>query len=95
MPLRGSDCGLPEELSEIDTAALLAPSADGVNVAAITHVPPAAIVPTVRQSVPLAGVTRAKSPEFVPPSVTLVMDSGPVPELVKVDVDCALVVLSS
>jgi hypothetical protein len=92
VPVRVTVCGLPEALSAIDTVALRLPVAVGVNVAAIVHVPSAATVPIVRQSLPLVGVTRAKSPGFVPVKVTLVIVNGPVPELVNVDVDWTLVV---
>jgi len=79
-------------LSATDTVALRPPSTVGVNVAAIVQLAPAATVPTVRQSVPLAGVANAKSAAFVPPNVTLEMASDPEPELVKTDVICAAVV---
>jgi hypothetical protein len=87
-------CGLPVALSTTEIVAVRPPSAVGVNVAAILHVPPTATVPAVRQSVPLPGVANAKSPEFVPVNVTLVIVRGPVPLFVKVDVFCALVVFN-
>src|ERR1700681_4733029 len=90
VPVRGRVCGLPEALSATDTVALRLPSAVGVNVAAIVHVPPAATVPTVRQSVPLPGVASAKSPEFVPANVTLVIVSVVAPLFVSVDVICVV-----
>ena len=73
--------------------AVLLPCGEGFNVAAMTQVAPAATVTTVRQSVPLDGATRAKSPGLpvVPSIATLVMVSGPVPEFVNVEVDCVLV----
>src|SRR5579863_8982197 len=59
VPVSGNVCGLPVALSATDTVALRAPNALGVNVAAIVQFPPAATVPMVRQSVPLAGVASA------------------------------------
>src|SRR5579863_3108032 len=59
VPVSGKVCGLPVALSATDTVALRAPSALGVNVAARVQVEPAATVPIVRQSVPLAGVASA------------------------------------
>jgi hypothetical protein len=76
VPVRANVCGLPEALSATDTVALLPRSAVGLKVVAITQVPPAVTVPTVRQSVPLPGVARAKSPGFAPVMV--------MPEIVKV-----------
>ena len=90
VPDRGKVWGLPEALSVTETVALRLPRAEGVKVAAMVQVAPAGTVPTVRQSVPLAGVTRAKSVELVPPSVTMVIVRVPVPEFVNVEVICAL-----
>ena len=83
VPVTPAVCGLPEALSATVIVALLPPSAVGVNVTAIVQLPAAANVPTVRQSVPLAGATSAKSPGFVPINVTLVIVSVPVPEFVS------------
>jgi hypothetical protein len=84
-------------LSAIFTVAVRALIADGVKVAAIVQVPSAGRVGLVRQSVPLAGVTSKKSAKFpvVLSIATLVMVSGPFPELVKTEVDCVLVVLKN
>lgn len=91
VPVKVTVCGLPDALSTTDTVALRrTPVVAGVNVAAITHVPPDANDTTVRQSVPLNGVTNAKSVEFVPVNVTLEIVRVPVPEFVNVEVDCGL-----
>jgi hypothetical protein len=42
VPDRGTICGLADALSEIDTEALRAPAAVGVNVTLIVQLPPAA-----------------------------------------------------
>jgi hypothetical protein len=88
VPVTAAVCGLPDALSATVIVALLPPSAVGVNVTAIVQLPAAATVPTVRQSVPLAGATSAKSPGFVPASVTLAIVSVPVPEFVSTVVIC-------
>jgi len=61
-----------------------------VNVAATLQLALAAKLPTVWQSVPLDGVTFAKSPEFVPPRTTLVIFSVALPVFVNVTVCCAV-----
>jgi hypothetical protein len=96
-PVNGRSCGLVLALSAIFTVAVRALIADGVKVAAIVQVPSAGRVGLVRQSVPLAGVTSKKSAKFpvVLSIATLVMVSGPFPELVKTEVDCVLVVLKN
>jgi hypothetical protein len=96
VPVSGRRCGLPAALSVILTVAVRAPTADGVNVAAMLQVLPAANVDVVRQSAtpdPL-GVTRVKSAKFpeVVSIATLVIVNGPVPEFVSTEADCALVV---
>jgi len=79
-------------LSETETVAVREPVAVGVNVAAITQFAPAARLPTVRQSVPLPGVAKAKSPAFVPVRLMLLIVSVVDPALLSDDVICALVV---
>jgi hypothetical protein len=92
VPVRTKVCGLPAALSATDTVAAREPVATGVNVKAMLHVPLAAIVPTVRQSVPLAGATSAKSPGLVPVIVTPVIVTELEPLLVSVEVRAALAV---
>ncbi len=91
VPVRGRSCGLPLALSVTFTVAVRFPDADGVNVAAIVQVAPAANVVVVRQSVSPepVGVTSRKSPGLpvVLSIATLVIVSCPVPEFVKVEVD--------
>lgn len=101
VPDSGTFCGLPLASSETETLALRPPVADGVKVTAIVQVPPEAST-TAEADTQLVtpeplGVTRAKSPAFDPVSITppALIVSGPVPELVRTDVDCALVVLIS
>ena len=66
------------------------PNTVGVNVAATLQLALAGKLPTVRQSVPLDGVTWAKSPEFVPPRTTLGIFSIALPVFVNVTVCCAV-----
>lgn len=101
VPDSGTFCGLPLASSETEMLALRPPVADGVKVTAIVHVPPEAST-TAEADTQLVtpeplGVTRVKSPAFVPVSVTppALMVSGPVPEFVRTVLDCALVVLIS
>ena len=95
VPVKAKVCGLPEALSATETVALRPLRAEGVKVAAITQVPPAIIVPAVRQSVPLDGVTSVKSPMFVPVMAIAEMDSDAEPLLVSVEVIFPLGVLSN
>ena len=91
VPLKVMTCVVGEALSVIVIVALRLSSAVGVNVAATTQLAPAATVPTVRQSVPLAGVANAKSVMFAPPNNTLAMLSVAFPVFVSVTVCCPLV----
>ena len=92
VPLRLITCVAGVALSVRVMVALRLPVAVGVNVAATLQLALAANVPTVRQSVPLEGITCAKSPAFVPPRTTLEMVMEALPVLVKVTNCCAVVV---
>lgn len=86
VPDRLTACGLPAALSVTVMAADRAPAAVGVKVTLIVHDAfTARLLPHV--------VVRAKSPALVPVTVMLVIVSEPVPVLVSVTVDAALVVL--
>jgi hypothetical protein len=63
----------------------------GVKVAATTQLEAAVSVDKPTQFVPLDGVASAKSPAFVPPSITLVIVIDALPVLVSVTVICPLV----
>lgn len=94
VPLKLTDCGLPEALLGKFREALRAPVADGVNVMLMVHV-----LPEAGEGVSVAPVQLSallvKSPAFVPVIVTVEMERLPVPVLVMVS-DCAvLVVLTS
>lgn len=91
VPLKLIVCVVGDALSVIVIVALRPLIAVGVNVAATTQLAVGASVPTVRQSVPLPGVARAKSPTFVPPRITLVILRVAVPAFVSVTVCCPLV----
>jgi len=71
VPVKEMTCVVGVALSVIVMVALRPLRAVGVNVAATLQLELAASEPTVRQSEPLAGVARAKSPAFVPLKTTL------------------------
>lgn len=73
VPLKLMVWGLPLALSVMDTDALRAPVADGVNFAAIVQLVPAVTL--------LQLFVCEKSPGFVPVSATLVMFKAAVPVL--------------
>ena len=77
-------------MSVIVMVAARLPKSVGVNVAATLQLALGTKLLTVRQSVPLEGVTGAKSPAFVPPRAALVMFSAALPVFVKVTVCCAV-----
>ena len=87
MPDRGTVCGDPAALSEIDKEALRDPVADGVNVTEIVQFPPlpARLLPQL--------LVCEKSPEFVPVMLILEIVRLWFPELVSVTVCAVLVVL--
>jgi hypothetical protein len=81
-------CGLPFALSLSCTLALRTPVADGVNVTEIVQLEPAASVedPVGQLSV------SVKSPELVPLTAMLLIESAALPEFVSVT-DCAELVV--
>jgi hypothetical protein len=85
VPIRLTLWGLPLALSAMASEALRAPVADGVNVTLIVQFAPA---PTVLTQL----FVWAKSPGLVPPSVTLDMLRGALPEFERVTACAALVV---
>ncbi len=91
VPVSVMTCVAGVALSVIVMVALRVPVAVGVKVAATLQLALTASEPTVRQSVPLVGVTCAKSPAFVPARSTLEMVSDAFPVLVKVTICCPLV----
>lgn len=86
VPVSVMTCVAGVALSVIVMVAVRLPFAVGVNVAATLQLALAARLPTVRQSVPLEGVTCAKSPTFAPPGSTLEMFSVPLPVFVRVTI---------
>jgi hypothetical protein len=87
VPAKLTLCGLPEALSLICSAALLAPGADGVNVTEIVQLAFASNVAGLLGQLDHC----AKSPAFVPVKPMLFTVSGAFPELVKVTVCAPLV----
>jgi hypothetical protein len=85
VPESGTACGLPGALSATDTEAVLVPVAAGLNVTLMVQFFPAnTLDPQV--------LVSAKSAEFVPVIVMLVMVSVVVPILLRVTVCAVLVV---
>ena len=72
VPLRVTDCGLPEALSATDNEALAAPLADGVNVTPMAQLAPAA---TLEPQV----LVSAKAELLVPVTVMPVMVNAALP----------------
>src|SRR6266566_2903572 len=90
VPLRATDCGLPDALSVIVTLALRLPVAVGVKVTLMVQEAPAASVLELLGHV----LVWAKSPALVPVRAMLLMVRDPVPLLVSVTVCAALVALT-
>jgi hypothetical protein len=89
VPLRLTVCGLPAALSVIDTLAVSLLVVDGVKVTLMVQLLPAARVLGLTGQV----LVWAKSPEFVPVRLMLLIVKAAVPLLVRVTVLALLVVL--
>ncbi len=88
VPLTPRPCGLLAASSAIDKLPVLGPAPDGENVTETVHVPPAGIVAVATGQ----SLVAAKSPEFAPVIVRLLIVSGALPVFVSVDVTELLVV---
>ena len=87
VPESGRDCGELNALSVMETDALKLPAAAGANLTVMVQVPLTAMGLELTQL-----SLSVKSPELAPARAVAVMVSGPVPELVRVEVSAALVV---
>ena len=86
VPVRGTVCGDPAALSEMDRVALRLPVAEGVNVTEMVQ------FPLLLKLLPQLFVCE-KSPEFVPVMLMLLIVNAWLPGLVSVTVCAVLVVL--